>query len=242
MVKKKPQTLKEIFQNIRNKSTKDDQEERELQRAIELSKKEQVKEQKRLLEQFSRISNKKKRLVQHIEEDENDLFQTVSSRPQPVKKTKKIKQEPVNQGPLLEIPDLSAFLNEPDNRNSAILIDDDEDEQVEGLFDDQRLEPDNSNQELTLISDSDCSVIDLVNPDNTHDPLPEEEDDGYLSPLEGFTNIKENRDNALFNPFFEQFKQKEPTKRKRKTTKNKTTTASSSKKRWYFMNKRKKKK
>ena len=87
--------------------------------------------------------------------------------------------------------------------------------------------------DATVISDSDCSVIDLVDPDNSSKP---KDDDGYLSPLEGFTNIKENRDDAQFNPFFQQL---ETTKKRRTTTKKKKPAYKS---KWYFVNKRKRKK
>jgi hypothetical protein len=59
----------------------------------------------------------------------------------------------------------------------------------------------------------------------------EEEDDGYLSPLEGFTNINEN--NSEFNPYFAQLQAPIPTPRKgRSTTPRSTTTTTKKKRNW----------
>ncbi|KAI8373995.1 hypothetical protein EDC96DRAFT_572309 [Choanephora cucurbitarum] len=216
MVKKKPQTLQELFQKAAKRSTPDDQEEKELQKALELSQKEHVNEQRRLLAQFFQVSQPT------TEEDDQ---------------SEHIKQE--EKEPLLEIADLSAFLNASDTEEeivdnlseflpptSSILIDDDD-----VPFAKERLD---WQGDATVISDSDCSVIDLVDPDNSSKP---NDDDGYLSPLEGFTNIKENREDAQFNPFFQQLEQK-TTKRKRTTKKKKPAYRS----KWYFVNKRKRKK
>ncbi|KAI9483033.1 MAG: hypothetical protein EXX96DRAFT_556585 [Benjaminiella poitrasii] len=135
----------------------------------------------------------------------------------------------------LVIDDLTAFLN-----------DDDEEEESSNMFEKERLEMAIENDNASIVSlnsDSEYSLIDLVN-----DPLEEEvqqekednndnnEDDGYLSPLEGFVNIKENRDNnEEFNPYFEQLQPK-PKKSRRKKATTTTTTATSTKKykkRWF---------
>ncbi|KAI8970181.1 hypothetical protein BDF20DRAFT_889733 [Mycotypha africana] len=100
-------------------------------------------------------------------------------------------------------------INEGNTEGSIILIDDDDD---------------NIKYQATSDIDdaSDCSVIDLVNPNNntTNNSQSQqqvhEEDDGYLSPLEGFTNL--DRSNAEFNPFFEQLQPRAPAKRTRKST------------------------
>ncbi|CAO3637068.1 unnamed protein product [Mucor fragilis] len=88
-------------------------------------------------------------------------------------------------------------------------------------------------------SDSDCDIIDLINPANTMiskqtSPPPslaeaqapveiEDDDDGYLSPLEGFTSIKNNQNEAS-NPYFQQLQQPAPKPRKARATKKSTTT------------------
>ena len=58
---------------------------------------------------------------------------------------------------------------------------------------------------MTSDSDTDCSVIDLSIKENIPSTPPppidhpaEEEDDGYLSPLEGFTSVQDVQDNRLF--------------------------------------------
>ncbi|KAI8644110.1 hypothetical protein BD408DRAFT_413738 [Parasitella parasitica] len=63
-------------------------------------------------------------------------------------------------------------------------------------------------------SDSDCDVIDLINPANNSiskqiytEEAQKEDDDGYLSPLEGFTSIQ-NGENEAFDPYFEQLQPK----------------------------------
>jgi hypothetical protein len=72
-----------------------------------------------------------------------------------------------------------------------------------------------------MLSDSDCSVIDLVEQTEAADPMTiddKEEEDGYLSPLEGFTNLKDNRDNQAFGQYFAQLQPPPVQKRKRATS------------------------
>ena len=78
-------------------------------------------------------------------------------------------------------------------------------------------------------SESDCSVIDLCNPNA-------EEEDGYLSPLEGFTNVLDIQGD---NPFLAQFERnnrhtttttaRSTTTRKRSTTTRRSNNSSNSK-------------
>lgn len=88
-------------------------------------------------------------------------------------------------------------------------------------------------------SDSDCDIIDLINPANNHiskqtdavqdeaeveaaaAAATEDDDDGYLSPLEGFTSIKNGQNNEAFNPYFEQLQKPLP---KSRATRAKRTT------------------
>ncbi|KAG2190202.1 hypothetical protein INT46_008920 [Mucor plumbeus] len=85
-------------------------------------------------------------------------------------------------------------------------------------------------------SDSDCDIIDLINPANNHiskqtvsvQDEAEEDDDGYLSPLEGFTSIKNGQNNEAFNPYFEQLQQ--PLPKPRATRPKKTTNINSTRK------------
>lgn len=96
-------------------------------------------------------------------------------------------------------------------------------------------------------SDTDCSVIDLVNnpeattlgEEATIDPMTfEEEEDGYLSPLEGFTNLKDNRDDQAFGQYFAQLQQAPPKQRRKRTSTSRNTgksdtTTTRKKKRFY---------
>lgn len=92
-------TIKELFKKSCQKTGPDQRnKEDDLLLALRLSEQEQVNEQRRLLEQFSQMSQKsipdatvkKKRFIQSIKEEEDDgndddqWFQTVSSRPQPI--------------------------------------------------------------------------------------------------------------------------------------------------------------
>lgn len=85
-------TIRDLLQRGKKKRETED---KELQLALELSAKEQVNEQQRLLEQFSNYSQpvrKRKRMIKRDKEGEEDeWFQTISTRPQ--NKVKKVKQE-----------------------------------------------------------------------------------------------------------------------------------------------------
>lgn len=63
-----------------------------------------------------------------------------------------------------------------------------------------------------MISDSDSSIIDLVNVSESA----EEEEDGYLSPLEGFKSLKEDD-----NPSFLAQLQTEPKQKRGRATSTK---------------------
>lgn len=108
-------------------------------------------------------------------------------------------------------------------------------------------------------SDSDCDIIDLINPANTmiskqtSPPPPpslaeaqapveieDDDDDGYLSPLEGFTSIKNNQNEAS-NPYFQQLQQPAPKPRKARATKKSTTTKRGGGRGWFRPYRRKKK-
>lgn len=265
-------TIVDFFKNSPRKQDPDP----ELLRALELSKKEFMKEQKRHLN-IPEKQKKRKRIVQPADDDEDDWFQTVSSRHQLPKKHVKVKKElPPEEPPLVienlsewfevkeekanekayEIPDLSAFLDqdndEDDSRpgqesfecsicknvfttqrewddhesNCSLTIISDDDEEEQQVVMEEEEEQQVILEEDEEIDNSDCSVIDLVNnvyptiqdsDDNAtmvvEDENQEEEDDGYLSPLEGFTNINENR--SEYNAYFEQLQQPTPVKRTR---------------------------
>jgi flagellar motor protein MotB len=102
-------TIEELFKKNSQKTIHQDQpdDEDDLLLALRLSEQEQVNEQRRLLEQFSQLSQRsiskqnakaKKRAIQPLEEekekeDEDQWFQTVSSRPQPAYKILKQKNK-----------------------------------------------------------------------------------------------------------------------------------------------------
>lgn len=110
------------------------------------------------------------------------------------------------------------------------------------------------NAEVISDDDDNCSVIDLVdnNPEiysvgNDYETQTVQEndndmeDDGYLSPLEGFTSISENREE--YNNYLQQLQHKPPTKRKPRA-KSATSASTQKKRQRYFAKKwyRKKKK
>lgn len=86
---------KTSIKDLLRKSTKVSIEEKELQLALELSAKEQVNEQKKLLEQFAKkckrpmVTRKQRIIKQDIDDDHDQWFQTVSTRPQSIKPVKK---------------------------------------------------------------------------------------------------------------------------------------------------------
>ncbi|KAL7311355.1 hypothetical protein PS15m_009129 [Mucor circinelloides] len=161
----------------------------------------------------------------------------------------------------LEITDLDAYLDnyqdeDDEEPNSVIMIDDQEQDtpqesgyipcpMCQKLFKQGRDIQEHASRCNNMISDtdtdSDCDIIDLINPANTviskQTPLlPEaaqaqaaagqeddDDDDGYLSPLEGFTSIKNDQNEAL-NPYFQQLQQPTPKPRKTRTTRKSTTT------------------
>ncbi|KAK4521155.1 NADH dehydrogenase [ubiquinone] 1 alpha subcomplex subunit [Mucor velutinosus] len=172
--------------------------------------------------------------------------------------------------PALEITDLDAYLDNYQNEEdmdqepkSVITIDDQEEQHdippspqassphcmpcpmCQKLFkqgrDIQEHAASCNNMVSDTDSDSDCDIIDLINPANTviskqtSTPPPSlaeastpvliegEEEDGYLSPLEGFTSIKNNQ-NEAFNPYFQQLQQPTPKPRKARATRKSTTT------------------
>ncbi|KAG2195502.1 hypothetical protein INT47_012046 [Mucor saturninus] len=202
-------TIRDLLQR-RNKSEKDKEEE-ELQLALELSAKEQLNEQRRLLEQFSKKSQKRtsirkqriiKRERQPEEEEEDGWFQTVSSRPQKVVKKVKKESEPFQF-------DMDTIFQSEEEDDKAQMISD---------------------------SDSDSSIIDLVNmaarreeeeeppKEEEEEPPEEEEEDGYLSPLEGFKSLKEDA-----NPSF--LSQLQPAPKKKRGGVNTTSTGKNNYKR-----------
>lgn len=77
-------SIKDLLRNGKRRSSEDTQ----LKLALELSKEEHIKEQERLLRQFSKPVQRKRRMIQkeeeeeEEEEDDDDWFQTISSRPQ----------------------------------------------------------------------------------------------------------------------------------------------------------------
>ncbi|MBM6387882.1 MAG: hypothetical protein JSY10_28615 [Paenibacillus sp.] len=79
-------SIKDLLQKGKQRSSEDTQ----LRLALELSKQEHIKEQQRLLRQFSKPIQRKRRIIQKEEEEEEeeedeeeeDWFQTISSRPQ----------------------------------------------------------------------------------------------------------------------------------------------------------------
>ncbi|KAG1150209.1 hypothetical protein G6F37_006717 [Rhizopus arrhizus] len=83
-----------------------------------------------------------------------------------------------------------------------------------------------------LVSESDCSVVDLCNP--------QEDDDGYLSPLEGFTNILDIQGD---NPYLAQFEPSaNKSKRKKRVTTPTATTTTAKPKRKFWRKRAKKRK
>ncbi|KAF1801303.1 hypothetical protein V8B55DRAFT_1527817 [Mucor lusitanicus] len=167
-------------------------------------------------------------------------------------------EKPEASDPALEITDLDAYLDsyQDDDEDmeqeprSVITIDDQDDippprhipcPMCQKLFKPGREVQEHAAKCNNMISDtdSDCDIIDLINPANTviskqtSSPPPsfaeapvaqeEDEDDGYLSPLEGFTSIKNNQSEA-FNPYFQQLQQPAPKPRKARTTRKSTTT------------------
>lgn len=98
-------------------------------------------------------------------------------------------------------------------------------------------------------SDTDCSIIDLVNnnsevtgrqeEEDIIDPMriDQEEEDGYLSPLEGYTNLRDNQDNQEFNQYFAQLEQAPVQSKKRSYTRN--TTRNTTRKRKFYKKRKK---
>lgn len=83
-------------------------------------------------------------------------------------------------------------------------------------------------------------MIDLVETPWTEDiPQVEEEkekvddDDGYLSPLEGFTSLKDVGDDASYNNYYNQFRSSSATKPKTTRKKKTTSTSTPRKKKFY---------
>ncbi|KAG1464271.1 hypothetical protein G6F56_005117 [Rhizopus delemar] len=118
MSTKKQSKLYDLYEKKAKKAR--DNPDRELELAIELSKKEQIKEQKKLFELFERQSI--------LDIDDDDWFQTVSHPPTPKKslKRKLIKHEPEeNESPLI-VEDLSKLLKkENDSQEQQHLVIDD---------------------------------------------------------------------------------------------------------------------
>ncbi|KAI7907784.1 uncharacterized protein BX663DRAFT_547459 [Cokeromyces recurvatus] len=276
-------TIDELFKKEQSRQPIQEDDD-ELQLAIQLSKEEHVNEQRRLLEQFSQLSQRmavdehvktstSKRVVTSIiddDDDDDEWFQTISNRPQPKyisKQEKKKKRRLTKKGHQKEkTKEIDAIVKkeEEEKEENMIIFDienvsdwlqvkeeDSKEEEEESLIiddltsflneeEEDKVKEDSKNESIvSLNSDSEYSLIDLVN-----DPPLEGEskndanaDDGCLSPLEGFINIKENRDkNEEFNPYFEQLQTK--TKRKR-STKTKTTEKSKKYKKRWFRRKRK---
>jgi hypothetical protein len=103
-------SIRDLLQKGKQRSSEDTQ----LKLALELSKQEHIKEQKRLLQQFTK--KKKRRIIQREEEEEEDWFQTISSRPQDKNQAKretviKAKRETVKQEEPFEF-DLSSIFDE----------------------------------------------------------------------------------------------------------------------------------
>ncbi|CEP11930.1 hypothetical protein [Parasitella parasitica] len=145
------------------------------------------------------------------------------------------KIEKTEESNMVEITDIDAFLDQVGPQPQHIVtIDEDAQEELRGnTSNSQQLvacplcqRPFQQGKEIqehaarcnNMISDSDsdsnCDVIDLINPANNSiskqtdlEKTQEEEDDGYLSPLEGFTSIQ-NGENEAFNPYFEQLQPK----------------------------------
>lgn len=191
-------------------------------------------------------------------EDEDQWFQTVSSRPQPRRRislsknkskerTKKIvekkpiKKEPEKNQVLLDIDDVSELITKEEEKEESYdltsLLMDESDTNITEDRNDAEAPKDEQ-------SDSDCSVIDLVETPWTEDiPQAEEEkedDDGYLSPLEGFTSLKDVGDDASYNNYYNQFRSSAastPSATRPKTTRRKKTTSTSTPKKKKFYRK-----
>ncbi|EIE90923.1 hypothetical protein G6F46_006291 [Rhizopus delemar] len=104
------------------------------------------------------------------------------------------------------------------------------------VVEEMEVENDQHQEEETLIEDlvseSDCSVVDLCNP--------QEDDDGYLSPLEGFTNILDIQGD---NPYLAQFESSaNKSKRKKRVTTPAATTTTAKPKRKFWRKRAKKRK
>ncbi|GAA5798717.1 hypothetical protein HPULCUR_004122 [Helicostylum pulchrum] len=237
-------SIKDLLKNGKPRSSEDTQ----LKLALELSKEEHIKEQKRLLQQFSKPIQRKRRIIQKEEEEDNDdWFQTISSRPQHKNQAKIEAKKEEEKVVVNEDKEETVKHEEPFEFDLSSIFDNDEEQQEE---ENTEFLQDNANNTLPMVSDaeSDCSVIDLCNEDanqtnttksaehNVEQSMQQsvensvqgtrDNDDGYLSPLEGFVSLN---DSERSQQYLAQFTPK-PTRKRKATT---TTTKRKKNKRWY---------